>query len=272
MLNREGIHERGEDPESVHRQAFRGPQLPHPVHRSQRLVQGDQVTDPAIVACGAPESEIRQATGVDRDARRRGHHFQSRCLVELTVELGPPGLPQRFHQIQHLVGALAALGERLAEQVELLLAPTDADTEFHPATGQARGRADRLGRRVRVTHGRDVDGRDEFQPGGHLSKRSDQHPRIEPIRERRPTPFSILGIRVWRRQRLQVHHVVRDRHALVAEFVCCPGYFDDLACLKKSTAHVKLHFGSCSRAHIGMMKTPSASAVGPSASLMNPRA
>ncbi len=58
--------------------------------------------------------------------------------------------------------------------------------------------------------------------------------------------------------------MVGDAQAVVAEIVCSPGDFDDFTRIEKSHADVDLH--PASRAHAGLMNTPSASTVGPLAS------
>ena len=59
--------------------------------------------------------------------------------------------------------------------------------------------------------------------------------------------------------------MVRDAEAVVAEIIGGLGDFDDFARIEKRQADIELH--PASRAHAGLMKTPSASTVTPSASM-----
>jgi len=136
VLGSEGIGQRRQDGEIVHRQAAFGAQLAQPVDAFDGPVGGDQVADPAIVAGRAAQRDVAQAANIDRNVRRCGLHLQPRRRVELALELGPARRPQRLHQLEHLVGAPAAAVEPLTHQRELFLAPADADAELQPTTGE----------------------------------------------------------------------------------------------------------------------------------------
>src|SRR5699024_7473917 len=101
---------------------------------------------------------------------------------------------------------------------------------------------------------------------GDRGQRPGKHPGIGPVGECRPAALPVAGVRVGRGQRLQVDHVVWDADAVVAEFIGGPGDVDDLTGVEERGADVVLH--GCPRAHAGMMNTPSAWTVTPSASLM----
>src|SRR5262249_31448660 len=103
-----------------------------------------------------------------------------------------------------------------------------------------------------------------------LGQRADENPGIGPISERLPSSLPIFGIRVRRFQGLQVDDVVRDPNAVIAQFVGGLGDLDDLPGVQEGAADIELH--SASRAHAGLMKTPSASTVTPVVSESCPRA
>lgn len=104
----------------------------------------------------------------------------------------------------------------------------------------------------------------------HLRKRTHEDPGVGPVGERLPSPLPVLGIGVGGLQGLQVDHVVRDPDAVIAQLVGGLGDLDDLRGVEEGAADVELH--GTSRAQAGLMKTPSACAVTPSASDRNPRA
>src|SRR5262249_53714796 len=106
--------------------------------------------------------------------------------------------------------------------------------------------------------------------GGDLGQRADEDPWVGPVGEGLPPPSPVFGVRIRGVQGLEVDDVVGDPDAVIAEFVGGLGDLDDLPGIQKGAADVELH--SASRAHTGMMNTPSASTVTPAASEMWPRA
>ena len=135
------------------------------------------VADPPVVTSGPAERDLGQPADVDRDRRGGGGvHHHPRRGVELTLELGPARLPERLHQRQALVGTPAAGVEVLAEQVELLAAPADADAQRDPVARQHGRGADRLGDLERAAQ------------RGHVDAGEEPHPAWSPPPARRSAP------------------------------------------------------------------------------------
>ena len=219
VLGQERVRQGGDDRE-VAGGAGLVADLAQPPRVAGGLLDGVDVADPAVVPRGAGEGDLGQAADVDRHRRRRRRvHHQPRRGVELALELRPARLPQRLHQRDAFVGALAAGGEVLAEQLELLAAPADAHAQRDPVAGQHGRGGDRLGHLERAAQRGDVDAVEEAHPGGHRRERADQHPRVRPVGVQVPAALAVRRVGVRRRQLLQVDDVVRHRDRVVAELV-----------------------------------------------------
>src|SRR5829696_291416 len=115
-------------------------------------------------------------------------------VVVLAVPLDPAAFPQCAQRWNHLVEPLAAVGEVLTLQVELLLHPTGAGAEGDPTAGEHRSSGHVLGDLKDRTVTGDVDVRRELQALGDARHRADHHPRIGPRRLWIPDR---PAIRVW---------------------------------------------------------------------------
>ena len=189
-----------------------------------RLVGRVDVPHPAVVPGRAAEGDLREPAHQDRDGLgRRRLHDEPRRGVELALELGPPRLPELRHQRERLVGPPTAGAEVLAEELELLAAPADPDTEGDPVAREHRGGAHALRDLEGAADGGDVDRREEPQPGGDGGQRPDQDPGVGPGGVVRPSAAAVGGVGVRRRELLQVDDVVGHRHRVVAELVGRPG-------------------------------------------------
>ena len=231
LLGQEGVGDGGDDLELALADvvgAQLGADLLQPFRVTAGLLEGVDVADPAVVAGGAPEGDLGQPPDEDRDAAGRGVHLEARGLVELALELREAGLPQRLHQGDPLVGALPPCVEVLLEQLELLLAPADAQAEGDAPAGDHRGGAHHLGHRERVAHRGDVDAGEEADVRGHRGQGADQHPRVGPLGVDVPPAPAVGGVRVRRRQLLEVHDVVGDRDGVVAQLVGRPGELEQV--------------------------------------------
>ncbi len=87
--------------------------------------------DPAVAQLCRPAQRDGGVAAADERHRfgGRGLHLAFGDVVEVAVELDPAAAPERAQGDDHFVEALAAGGEVLSRQVELLLAPADADAE-----------------------------------------------------------------------------------------------------------------------------------------------
>ena len=155
-------------------------------------------------------SDVPPTWIADRRGRRR-QHLERRHVEVLAVVLDDLARPELAHHLEHLVGALAPLGEGDAHGVELLLHPPHADAELDAVARQHRRGADLLGDVHRRAGREDVHGGEEPQPLGHAGEVGDRDPRVGPLGAHLPPPPAVGRVGVGRPRLHRVDEVVGDR-------------------------------------------------------------
>ena len=133
---------------------------------ADRLVGLVHVTDPAVVPGGPGEGDLGEPADVDRDRRGRASAPSPSAARRRTSPWNSvqPGCHSSFIRASPSSVRLPRVRKLLLEQLELLLAPADADAEGDPVAGDHRGGADRLGDLEGAAERRHVDGGEEAQP------------------------------------------------------------------------------------------------------------
>jgi hypothetical protein len=89
-------------------------------------------------------------------------------------------LPERLDGCQELVRALAAIGERGAQRLELLLDVTGADADDQPAVGQHVDRRQLLGQQDGVPLREDGHAAGQSHPAGHACEVRQRRDQFQP--------------------------------------------------------------------------------------------
>jgi hypothetical protein len=158
----------------------------HPLDDLRRAlgIEADGVEAVAPLG-GAPVRGFAAATDPDRDAvRGLGLHLHRVEVHELTVEVDRIRTPARAQDVEHLVHAAAAVGERLTEGGELGRRPPDAGADGQAPTRERVEAGQRVGEREWVVLGHDEHAGAEPDPLGRGCRPGKGEQRVVQVRRR----------------------------------------------------------------------------------------